>query len=312
MTGYRSGFVAGDPELIAALKQFRPNVGTAPQEFVQRASVVAWSDEEHVERARRSYARKRELFLDLFARTGLRNAGGPATMYLWSRCPTARRRRRFAAQLLEHGVLVAPGSFLGAVGRGLRPLRPRPDRGGVRASRRDPGAMRLLTQPPGPRESTWSSREIDEMWERAARRRVEEAIALLDAGEIRVAEPGRRRLASSTSGSRRRSCSTSGSARSSRWTSAASTSSTRSRSSRDYADRGVRVVPPGVARYGVVPLRGLRPDAGLRQHRRLGRAADDGRHLGDGRLVRADRRRRAPRGRRRHRRRARAAAGARR
>ena len=69
MTGYRSGFVAGDPELIAALKQFRPSIGTAPQEFVQRASVVAWSDEEHVERARASYGGKRALFLDLFART---------------------------------------------------------------------------------------------------------------------------------------------------------------------------------------------------------------------------------------------------
>ena len=42
MTGYRSGFVAGDPELIAALRHFRPTIGTAPQEFVQRASVVAW------------------------------------------------------------------------------------------------------------------------------------------------------------------------------------------------------------------------------------------------------------------------------
>ena len=44
----RSGFAAGDPALIAALKAFRPTVGTAPQEFVQRASVVAWGDEEHV------------------------------------------------------------------------------------------------------------------------------------------------------------------------------------------------------------------------------------------------------------------------
>ena len=51
MTGFRSGFAAGDPELIGALRHFRPNVGTAPQEFVQRASVVAWSDEEHVARA---------------------------------------------------------------------------------------------------------------------------------------------------------------------------------------------------------------------------------------------------------------------
>ena len=65
MTGFRSGFVAGDPELIAALRQFRPNVGTAPQEFVQRASVVAWGDEAHVMRARESYARKRAILLDI-------------------------------------------------------------------------------------------------------------------------------------------------------------------------------------------------------------------------------------------------------
>ena len=35
---YRCGFVAGDPEVIAALKRYRPNVGTAPPEFVQRAA----------------------------------------------------------------------------------------------------------------------------------------------------------------------------------------------------------------------------------------------------------------------------------
>jgi len=118
MTGYRSGFVAGDPELVAALKQFRPNVGTAPQEFVQRASVVAWGDEEHVERARAAYATKRELFLALFARKGLRDAGGPATMYLWIATPGGEPSESFATRLLEHGVVVAPGSFLGASGEG--------------------------------------------------------------------------------------------------------------------------------------------------------------------------------------------------
>jgi acetylornithine aminotransferase len=118
MTGYRSGFVAGDPELIAALRQFRPSIGTAPQEFVQRASVVAWSDEEHVERARASYAGKRALFLDLFARLGLRNAGGPATMYLWVATPPGETAEAFAIRLLEHGIIVAPGSFLGASGEG--------------------------------------------------------------------------------------------------------------------------------------------------------------------------------------------------
>src|SRR5438309_592170 len=82
MTGYRSGFVAAQPELISALKQFRPLVGTAPQEFVQRASVVAWNDEAHVERTRERYRRKREALLPTFARKGVRVAGGDATMFL--------------------------------------------------------------------------------------------------------------------------------------------------------------------------------------------------------------------------------------
>jgi N-succinyldiaminopimelate aminotransferase len=118
MTGYRSGFVAGDPELVAALKAFRPTVGTAPQDFVQRASVAAWGDETHVERTRALYARKRALFLDLFARTGVRVAGSEATMYLWLEVPGTESSEAFAERLLEHGVLVAPGSYLGAAGEG--------------------------------------------------------------------------------------------------------------------------------------------------------------------------------------------------
>ena len=118
MTGYRSGFVAGDPTLVAALKQFRPNVGTAPQEFVQRASIVAWGDEEHVQQARAAYAAKRALLLGLFGRVGLRDAGGPATMYLWVAIPEDEASESMATRLLGHGVIVAPGSFLGASGEG--------------------------------------------------------------------------------------------------------------------------------------------------------------------------------------------------
>jgi succinyldiaminopimelate transaminase len=123
MTGYRSGFVAGDAALIAALKAFRPTVGTAPQEFVQRASVAAWGDETHVERTRALYGRKRALFLDLFARKGVRvagstAAGGTATMYLWLDVPGGEGSEAFAERLLEHGVLVTPGSYLGPSGEG--------------------------------------------------------------------------------------------------------------------------------------------------------------------------------------------------
>ena len=118
MTGYRSGFAAGDPALIGALKAFRPSVGTAPQEFVQRASVAAWGDEAHVEDTRARYGRKRALLLDLFERKGVRVAGSEATMYLWLEVPAGESSEAFAERLLEHGILVTPGSYLGAAGEG--------------------------------------------------------------------------------------------------------------------------------------------------------------------------------------------------
>ena len=118
MTGFRSGFVAGDPELITALRRFRPNVGTAPQEFVQRASVVAWGDEEHVNRMREAYARKRALLLDVLLRKGLRDAGGASTMYLWIGVPDGETSEAHAERLLRHGIVVAPGSYLGPSGEG--------------------------------------------------------------------------------------------------------------------------------------------------------------------------------------------------
>jgi succinyldiaminopimelate transaminase len=118
MTGYRSGFAAGDADLIAALRTYRPNVGTAPQEFVQRASVVAWGDEEHVEQARERYAAKRACFVELFERKGVRLAGSAASMYLWARVPGGQSSEEFATRLLEHGIVVSPGTFFGPSGEG--------------------------------------------------------------------------------------------------------------------------------------------------------------------------------------------------
>lgn len=119
MTGYRSGFAAGDPELISALKELRPSVGVTPQEFVQRASVVAWNDEAHVEDVRARYAAKRSLVIAVFRRHGIRVAGGPATFYLWVAVPDGRPSLDWALELLDRaGVIVAPGSFFGPEGEG--------------------------------------------------------------------------------------------------------------------------------------------------------------------------------------------------
>jgi succinyldiaminopimelate transaminase len=116
MTGYRSGFVCASAEIVAALRSFRPTVGTAPQEFVQRASIAAWSDEEHVEEVRALYARKRDTLLPALEQKGLRLAGSTATFYLW--LDVGEASEPFARRLLEHGIVCAPGSFFGPAGDG--------------------------------------------------------------------------------------------------------------------------------------------------------------------------------------------------
>jgi acetylornithine aminotransferase len=116
MTGYRSGFVCAPREIVTALKSFRPTVGTAPQEFVQRASVAAWSDDRHVEDVRALYRRKRDTLLPALLERGLRLAGSEATFYLW--VDVDGSSEQFARRLLEHGIVVAPGSFFGPAGEG--------------------------------------------------------------------------------------------------------------------------------------------------------------------------------------------------
>ncbi len=111
MTGYRSGFIAGPPEIVAALKAYRPTVGTAPQEFVQRASVVAWNDERHVEETRARYRAKRDVLIPAIGSRGWEIVASEATMYLWTIGPDPQA-------LLERGIIVSPGEMFGPSGEG--------------------------------------------------------------------------------------------------------------------------------------------------------------------------------------------------
>jgi acetylornithine aminotransferase len=116
MTGIRCGFVCASAEVAGALRTFRPSVGTAPQEFVQRAGIAALADEEHVAAVRQVYSRKRETLLPVLERKGLRIAGGDASFFLWLAVDGGSEA--FAQRLLDAGILVAPGSFFGPDGEG--------------------------------------------------------------------------------------------------------------------------------------------------------------------------------------------------
>jgi succinyldiaminopimelate transaminase len=117
MTSYRSGFLAGDPKLISVMKDVRPRIGAATPEFIQRAAIAAWGDEAHVEAQRARYAERRALFLEVFASKGLTVEASDAAFYLWVRVPDGEGDSfAFAEKLMNAGLIVLPGGFMGPRG----------------------------------------------------------------------------------------------------------------------------------------------------------------------------------------------------
>jgi len=117
LPGLRSGFVAGDPRLVAQFRLYRTYHGSAVPEHVQQASVAAWQDEAHVAENRRLYRAKFEAVTGLLA--GVLEATRPAaSFYLWPK--TLGDDEAFARDLFAAtNVLVLPGSYLGRdAGRG--------------------------------------------------------------------------------------------------------------------------------------------------------------------------------------------------
>lgn len=103
--GLRAGFVAGDSSLLSGYLTYRTYVGCASSLPVQHASSVAWTDEEHVTKARELY---RENFV--IARELLGITPPDATFYLWL---NVKNGIDCAKKLYEKGnIQVLPGTFL--------------------------------------------------------------------------------------------------------------------------------------------------------------------------------------------------------
>lgn len=113
MTGYRSGFITGDAELISVYRRYRAGMGLAPTDMVQHAAIVAWRDADHVEERRQLFMAKRQVFLDLFAELGIDVYPGSATLFLWAKVPAGKTDEGYAEELLDEGILCSPGSFFG-------------------------------------------------------------------------------------------------------------------------------------------------------------------------------------------------------
>ena len=114
LAGYRAGFVAGDPVLVARLLEVRKHAGMLVPAPVQAAMVAALSDDEHVVAQRAIYATRRTALLRAFERAGFVVEGSAAGLYLWA--TRAEDCWTTVDWLAERGVLVAPGEFYGPTG----------------------------------------------------------------------------------------------------------------------------------------------------------------------------------------------------
>ena len=126
MTGYRSGFVAGDKRAIAALAKLRPNIGVASPVWTQRAAAAAWNDDAHAEERRHVFNAKRAVVAPFLKEIGLELEGGDATFFLWARVPGGRDEE-YSKRLLELGIVTIPGSYFGKGGHGFIRLALVPD-----------------------------------------------------------------------------------------------------------------------------------------------------------------------------------------
>ncbi|ABF08307.1 Probable succinyldiaminopimelate aminotransferase protein [Cupriavidus metallidurans CH34] len=120
--GLRSGFVAGDPEILKKFLLYRTYHGAAMNPAVQAASAAAWGDEAHVRENRAAYVRKFAEVTPMLA--GVLDVALPdAAFYLWADVSrTGLSDTEFAVRLLaEQNLTVLPGSYLARDAHGVNP-----------------------------------------------------------------------------------------------------------------------------------------------------------------------------------------------
>jgi len=103
--GLRSGFIAGDENILKEYMKYRTYVGCASPLPLQDAAAVAWNDEEHVSSARKIYKNN-----FLLAKEILNIEIPDATFYIWLKVDNAIE---FTKKLyVKYNVKVLPGEFL--------------------------------------------------------------------------------------------------------------------------------------------------------------------------------------------------------
>ncbi len=117
--GLRSGFVAGDADIIRGFFQYRTYHGCAMPVQHQQASIAAWQDEAHVHHNRQLYQQKFAKVIEIL-QPHLPVKMPDAAFYLWLETPLPDEE--FSQKLFaEKNVTVLPGSYLSRENQGFNP-----------------------------------------------------------------------------------------------------------------------------------------------------------------------------------------------
>ena len=121
MTGWRSGAVVGNPEVVSAYWQLKTNLDSGMFEAVQEASVTALdSDQADVAAMCGIYRRRRDILVDALNAIGLDVNPPKGAIYVWARVPEGETSASFTEKVLEDAaVVISPGSAYGASGEGF-------------------------------------------------------------------------------------------------------------------------------------------------------------------------------------------------
>ena len=121
LPGLRSGFVAGDADILASFLLYRTYHGCAMALQTQMASISAWNDEGHVLENRNLYRKKFEQVLEIL--TPVMKVNKPdAGFYLWPQLDMDDEV--FCKKLYqEEAVLVLPGRYLARDVEGINPAK---------------------------------------------------------------------------------------------------------------------------------------------------------------------------------------------
>ena len=121
MTGWRSGLVAGNAEVVERYRQLKTNLDSGMFEAVQRATIAALTESRDFPKEMSEvYRRRRDLVAEGLTAIGLEVAPPRATPYFWVRVPEGHTSESFTELVLEQaGVLVSPGPAYGPSGEGF-------------------------------------------------------------------------------------------------------------------------------------------------------------------------------------------------